>query len=56
MITRYVIYYDTEDEYEMVAKLDSRFFDAQEMVERNYTIFTNKSERVKLKEILKRYY
>lgn len=29
---RYVIYYDTEDEYEMVAELDSRFFDAQ-MVE-----------------------
>ena len=29
---RYVIYYDTKDEYEMVAELDSRFFDAQ-MVE-----------------------
>lgn len=29
---RYVIYYDTADEYEMVAELDSRFFDAQ-MVE-----------------------
>ena len=29
---RYVIYYDTKDEYEMVAELDSRFFDGQ-MVE-----------------------